>query len=162
MLKRITAGIITAVIFPLFYLLFIGRNDILTRSDSITDESGYSYTLLCDLDDMVFIKSDNAGKILGEWKAGRTNGYNYISAEAMDVFEGKFYCVLTEINSKDFTICRQRWLKIDFGNGSAEVIFQKEYGNIQNAYSTTLTVSDDKMLTVSSLIEGIMVTDVYG
>lgn len=85
MLKRITAGIITAVIFPLFYLLFIGRNDILTRSDSITNESGYSYTLLCDLDDMVFIKSDNAGKILGEWKAGRTNGYNYISAEAMDV-----------------------------------------------------------------------------
>lgn len=162
MLKRITAGIITAVIFPLFYLLFIGRNDILTRSDSITDESGYSYTLLCDLDDMVFIKSDNAGDILGKWKAGRTNGYNYISAEAMDVFEGEFHCVLTEINSKDFTICRRRWLKIDFESGSAEVIYQREYGNIQNAYSTTLTVFDDKMLTVSSLIEGIMVTDVYG
>ncbi|MDE6031316.1 MAG: hypothetical protein K2G32_06835, partial [Oscillospiraceae bacterium] len=61
----------------------------------------------------------------------------------------------------DFMICRRSWLKIDFESDSAEVIYQKEYGNIQNAYSTTLTVSDEKMLTVTSLIEGIMVTDVY-
>lgn len=161
MLKRIAAGIITAVIFPLFYFLFIGRNDILTRSDSITDEFGYNYTLLYDLDDMMLIKSDNTGEILGKWKTDRINGYNYINVESMDVFNGEFYCVLTEINSKDFMICRRRWLKIDFERGSAEVIYRKEYGNIQNAYSTTLTVSDDKMLTVSSLIEGIMVTDVY-
>ena len=161
MLKRIVAGVLTAVVFPLFYLLFIGHNDILTRSDSITDELGYSYTLLYDIDDMAIVKSDNVGEILGKWKAGRTNGYNYISAEAMDVFEGEFYCVLTEINSKDFMICSRRWLKIDFENNSTEVVYQKEYGNIQNAYSTTLTVSDKRMFTVSSLIEGIMVTDVY-
>lgn len=161
MFKRIAAGVLTAVVFPLFYLLFIGHNDILTRSDSITDELGYSYTLLYDIDDMAIVKSNNAGKIIGKWKAGRTNGYNYISAEAMDVFEGEFYCVLTEINSKDFMICSRRWLKIDFENNSTEVVYQKEYGNIQNAYSTTLTVSDDKIFTVSSLIEGIMVTDVY-
>lgn len=161
MLKRVVAGIMTAVVFPLFYLLFIGHNDILTCSDSITDERGYIYTLLYNLDNMMFIKSDSAGKILGKWKSGRTNGYNYISAEAMDVFESEFYCVLTEINSKDFMICRRRWLKIDFESGSAEVIYQKEYGNVQNAYSTTLTVYDDRIFTVSSLIEGIMVTDVY-
>lgn len=161
MLKRIVAGVLTAVVFPLFYLLFIGHNDILTRSDSITDELGYSYTLLYDIDDMAIVKSDNVGEILGKWKAGRTNGYNYISAEAMDVFEGEFYCVLTEINSKDFMICSRRWLKIDFESNSTEVVYQKEYGNIQNAYSTTMTVSDDKIFTVSSLIEGIMVTDVY-
>ena len=161
MLKRIVAGVLTAVVFPLFYLLFIGHNDILTRSDSITDELGYSYTLLYDIDDMAIVKSDNVGEILGKWKAGRTNGYNYISAEAMDVFEGEFYCVLTEINSKDFMICSRRWLKIDFENNSTEVVYQKEYRNIQNAYSTTLMVSDDKIFTVSSLIEGIMVTDVY-
>lgn len=162
MLKRIAAGITAAVVFPLFYLLFIGSNDIFTRSDSITDERGYSYTLLYDLDDIMFIKSDSGGEIFGKWKSNRTNGYNYISAEAMDVFEGELYCVLTEINSKDFMICRRSWLKIDFESGSAEVIYQKEYGNIQNAYSTTLTVFDNKMLTVTSLIEGIMVTDVYG
>lgn len=161
MFKRIAAGVLTAVVFPLFYLLFIGHNDILTRSDSITDELGYSYTLLYDIDDMAIVKSDNTGEILGKWKADRTNGYNYISAEAMDVFEGEFYCVLTEINSKDFMICSRRWLKIDFENNSTEVVYQKEYGNIQNAYNTTLTVSDDKIFTVSSLIEGIMVTDVY-
>lgn len=162
MLKRFAAGIITAVVFPLFYLLFIGRNDVFTRSDSITDERGYSYTLLYDLDDIMFIKSDNGGEILGKWKTVRTNGYNYISAEAMDVFKGELYCVLTEINSKDFIICRRSWLKINFESCSAEVIYQKEYGDIQNAYSTTLTVFDDKMFTVSSLIEGIMVTDIYG
>lgn len=161
MFKRIAAGVLTAVVFPLFYLLFIGHNDILTRSDSITDELGYSYTLLYDINDMAIVKSDNTGEILGKWKADRTNGYNYISAEAMDVFEGEFYCVLTEINSKDFMICSRRWLKIDFENNSTEVVYQKEYGNIQNAYSTTLTVSDDKIFTVSSLIEGIMFTDVY-
>lgn len=162
MLKRIAAGIIAAVVFPLFYLLFIGRNDIFTRSDSIADERGYNYTLLCNHEDIMFIKSDSVGKILGKWKTDRTNGYNYISAEAMKTFRGEFYCILTEINSKDFMICRRSWLKVDFESGSAEVIYQKEYGNIQNAYSTTLTVSDDKIFTVSSLIEGIMVTDVYG
>lgn len=161
MIKRFAAGIITAVVFPLFYLLFVGRNDIFTYSDSITDASGYGYTLLYDLDDIMFIKSDSGGEILGKWKTGRINGYNYISAEAMDVFEDELYCVLTEINSKDFMICRRSWLKIDFEGGSAEVIYQKEYGNIQNAYSTTLTVSDNKMFTVSSLIEGIFVTEVY-
>lgn len=161
MLKRIAAGIITAVIFPLFYLLFIGSNDLFIRSDSVTDELGYSYTLLYDNDDLMFVKSDKFGGILGKWKTDRINGYNYISAESMDVFDGDFYCVLTEINSKDFMICRRRWIKIDFGTGSAEVLYQKEYGNIQNAYSTTLTVCGDKMFTVSSLIEGIMVTDVY-
>ncbi len=162
MLKRFAAGIITAVVFPLLYLLFIGRNDVFTRSDSITDERGYNYTLLYDLDDIMFIKSDSGGEILGKWKTGRTNGYNYISAEAMDVFEGELYCVLTEINSKDFMICRRSWIKINFESDSAEMIYQKEYGDIQNAYSTTLTVFDDKMFTVSSLIEGIMVTDIYG
>lgn len=161
MLKRFAAGIITAVVFPLFYLLFIGRNDVFTRSDSISDERGYGYTLLYDLDDIMFIKSDSGGEILGKWKTGRTNGYNYISAEAMDIFEDELYCVLTEINSKDFMICRRSWIKIDFESGSAEVVYQKEYGNIQNAYSTTLTVSDNKMFTVSSLIEGILITEVY-
>ena len=74
MLKRIVAGVLTAVVFPLFYLLFIGHNDILTRSDSITDELGYSYTLLYDIDDMAIVKSDNVGEILGKWKARRSNG----------------------------------------------------------------------------------------
>lgn len=161
MLKRFAAGIITAMIFPLFYLLFIGRNDIFTRSDSITDEQGYSYTLLYNLDHTMFIKSDSGGEILGKWKTDRINGYNYIDAEAMDIFEGELYCVLTEINSKDFMICGRKWLKIDLESGSAEVLYEKEYGNIQNAYSTTLTVFDDKMFTVSSLIEGILITEVY-
>lgn len=161
MLKRIAAGIAAAVVFPLFYLIFIGRNDIFTRSDSIADGRGYNYTLLCNHEDIMFIKSDSVGRILGKWKTDRTSGYNYISAEAMKTFRDEFYCILTEINSKDFMICRRSWLKIDFERGSAEVIYQKEYGNIQNAYSTTLTVSDKKMFTVSSLIEGIMVTDVY-
>lgn len=161
MLKRIAAGITAAVLFPLFYLLFIGRDDIFTCSDSITDELGYTYALLYDLDDIMFIKADVRGEILGKWKTDRTDGYNYISVDAMQTFGGEFYCVLTEINSKSFIICRRSWLMIDFRSGSAEVIYQKEYGNIQNAYSTALTVFNDKMLTVSSLIEGIMVTDVY-
>lgn len=162
MLKRIAAGIAAAVVFPIFYLLFIGRNDIFTRSDSITDERGYNYTLLYGHEDIMIIRSDCGGKILGKWKTDRTNGYNYISAEAMKTFNGELYCVLTEINSRNFMIRGRSWLKIDFENGSAEVIYQKDYGNIQNAYSTTLTVSDGKIFTVSSLIEGIMVTDVYG
>ncbi|MBD5128363.1 MAG: HAMP domain-containing protein [Ruminococcaceae bacterium] len=160
MLKRFAAGIITAMIFPLFYLLFIGRNDVFARSESIADDLGYDYTLLYDNDDIMFIKS-GGGEILGKWKTNRTNGYNYIDAEAMDVFDGELYCVLTEINSKDFMICRRSWLKIDCESGSAKVVYQKEYGNIQNAYSTTLTVSDNKMFTVSSLIEGILITEVY-
>ncbi|MDE7360419.1 MAG: HAMP domain-containing protein [Oscillospiraceae bacterium] len=162
MLKRFAAALTATVVFPLFYLLFIGRNDTFTYSDSITDERGYSYTLLYDLDEIMLLKSDGNGEIQGKWMTYRTNGYNYISAEAMKAFGGEFYCVLTEINSKDFTICRRSWVKIDFGSGYAEVIYQKEYGNIQNAYNTTLAVSDGKMFTVTSLIEGIMVTDVYG
>lgn len=162
MIKRIAAGIIAAAVFPLFYLFFIGRNDGFTRSDSVTDDRGYCYTLLYDLDRIMFIKSDGGGEILGKWKTARTDGYHYVSAEAMKAFGGEFYCVLTEINSKDFTICRRSWLKINFESGFAETVYKKEYGNIQNAYSTTLTVSDKKMLTVSSLIEGILVTDIYG
>lgn len=162
MIKRIAAGIAAAAIFPLFYLIFVGRGEVLTRSDSVTDELGYCYTLLYDLDDLMLVKSGADGEILGKWKTARTYGYNYISADAMNVFGGELYCVLSEINSKDFTICRRSWLKINFENGFAETVFEKEYGDIQNAYCTSLTVSGEKMLTVSSLIEGIMVTDVYG
>ena len=162
MLKRIAAGIAAAVIFPLFYLFFIRQNATYTRSDSITDDQGYSYTLFYDLDDIMIIKSDDSGNVVGKWKRDRTEGYNYTHVEAMKVFKGEFYCVLSEINSKDFIICRRQWLKIDLRTGCSAVIYQKEYGDIQNAYSTTLTVSADKMLTVTSLIEGIMVTDVYG
>lgn len=162
MLKRIAAGIAAAVIFPLFYLFVIGRDGAYTRSDSITDDQGYSYTVFYDLDDIMIVCSDNSGKIVGKWKKDRTDGYNYISVEAMKVFKGDLYCVLSEINSRDFIICRRQWLKMNFKSGSVDVIYRKKYGNIQNAYSTTLTVSDDRMLTVTSLIEGIMVTDVYG
>lgn len=101
MLKRIAASIAAAVVFPFFYLIFIGRNDIFTRSDSIADERGYNYTLLCNHEDIMFIKSDSVGRTLGKWKTDRTNGYNYISAEAMKTFRDEFYCILTEINSKD-------------------------------------------------------------
>lgn len=82
----------------------------------------------------------------------------------MKVFEGEFYCVLSEINSKNYKICSRQWLKIDFKSGSAETIFQIEYDkfdNIQNAYSTTLTVSNNKMLTVTTFIHEIVVFDVY-
>lgn len=161
MLKRIAAGIITAVIFPIFYFLFIGSDDVLTRSDSISDEAGNSYTLFYDFDDLVLIRSDSSGKTAGKWKIDRVSGYNYTTADAMAVFDGEFYCILTEINSRDFMILGRRWIKINFENGTAETVYQKEYGKIQNPYSTTLTVSENKMLAVSSLIEGIMVTDVY-
>lgn len=161
MFKRIVASIIAAAIFPLFYLFFLERSYVFTRTDSITDECGFCYTLLYDLEDIMFVKSDGSGKILGKWKTDRTNGYNYISADAMNVFDGEFYCVLTEINSKNFTICRRSWLKIDFKRGAAETVYEKAYGNYQNAYCTSLTVSNEKMVTVSSLIEGILVTDIY-
>ncbi|MCH5203781.1 MAG: HAMP domain-containing protein [Oscillospiraceae bacterium] len=161
MLKRITAGIATAVIFPLIYLFFVKPGDIPRRSDSITDKQGYSYTLFYDLDEVIFIKSDSSGEILGKWKTARVNGYNYISADAMKVYDGEFYCVLSEINSKNFKICRRQWLKIDFKSGSAEVIYQMEYDNIQDAYSTTLLISNDKMITVTTFIHEINVFDVY-
>lgn len=162
MLRRIAAGIAAAALIPLFYLLFIGRNNTFSSSCCVTDEKGRTYTLLYSPDDIMIIECDGGGEILGKWTTGRTDGYNYIAVEAMDVFGDEFYCVLTEINSKDFMICRRSWLKIDFANGFAEVVFKKEYGDIQNAYSTTLTAFKDRLLTVTCLIEGIMVTDVYG
>ncbi|MCH5195988.1 MAG: HAMP domain-containing protein [Oscillospiraceae bacterium] len=163
MLKRIAAGIVTAVVFPLIYLFFVKPGDIPKRSDSIADDLGNSYTLFYDIDELIFIKSDSEGEIVGKWKTARVNGYNYMSVDAMNVFDGEFYCVLAEIDSKDFIMCGRQWLKIDFERDSAEVIAQKKYGNIQNAYSTVLTVSDGEILTVTAHAEGnITVTDMYG
>ena len=163
MLKRIAAGIATAVVFPLIYLFFVKSGDIPRRSDSIADDMGYSYTLFYDLDEVIFIKSDSEGKITGKWKTARINGNNYITAEAMKVFDGEFYCVLTEIDSKNYIMYSRQWLKVDFQSSSAEVIYQREYGDIQDAYSTVLTVSDGEILTVTAHAEGnIIVTDMYG
>lgn len=160
MIKRIAASIAAAVIIPLIFLIFEGRKNILNCSAVISDERGQNYSVLSDLDEIMLIKSDGKGSVLGKWKIGRTDGYSYISVDAMNVLGGEFYCVLSKINSKNFQIIERSWLMINFEDGSAETVYQKEYGNIQNAYSTTLTFFDEKMITVSSLTEGILVTDV--
>ncbi len=164
MFKRIAASILAAAIvsLPLIFSILIERGNILNCSDFIMDEHGYNYSLLSNLDKMMFVKSDGSGKILGKWKKDRTNGYIYTSVDAMNVYNGEFYCVLSEIDSRSFMIISRSWLKIDFEKGTAETIYEKEYKNIQNAYSTSLTITDEKMITVSPLAEGILVTDVYG
>lgn len=160
MFKRIAASILAAIVIPLIFLVSDGRKNILKNPEYIADEQGHNYTLLSDLDEIMLIKSDGRGNILGKWKADRTDGYFYTAVDAMNVFNGELYCVLSGISSKNFEIERREWVKINFENGSAETIYEKEYGNIQNAYCTTLSISNGKMVTVSSLIDGILVTNI--
>ncbi len=160
MLKRIAASIAAALIIPLFYLISYGSENNLYYSFHISDELGQNYSVLTDPDELMLIRSDGKGNVLGKCRIDRTDEYLYMSVDAMNVINGELYCVLSEINSKDFIIKSRKWLKINFGNGSAETVYQQDYGNIQNAYCTTLTFSENKLVTVSSLIEGLLITDV--
>ena len=160
MFKRIALSITAAIVIPLIFLVTAGRKNILKNPEYITDEQGHNYTLLSSLDKIMLIKSDGREKILGKWKTARTDGYSYISVDAMNVFNGELYCVLSTINSKNFEINSREWVKINFETGSAEKIYEKEYKNIQNSYCTTLSISNGKMVTVSSLIDGILVTNI--
>lgn len=160
MFKRIAASIMAAIVIPLIFLVTAGRKNILKNPEYITDEQGHNYTLLSSLDEIMLIKSDGREKILCKWKTDRTDGYSYISVDAMNVFNGELYCVLSAINSKSFEINSREWVKINFETGSAEKIYEKNYKNIQNSYCTTLSISNGKMVTVSCLIEGILVTNV--
>ncbi len=160
MFKRIAVSIAAALIVLINYLLSYGIENTLKYSYHITDERGQNYSVYSDPDEIMLIKSDGKGKILGKWKTNRTIGYSYISIDAMNVFDGELYCVISTVNSKTFEIEERSWVKIDFQKGAPQLICSKDYGNIQNAYCTTLSVSQGKMVTVSSLIEGILVTNV--
>lgn len=161
MLKRITAAVIAALIFPVIYILFIGNDEILVPQDTVADGSGVFYTIYYSMKSVLLVKWDGEGEIFGKWETARTDGFNYIEAEAVNVYNGEFYCLLTAVNSKNFLIESRQWLKINFENGSSEMINKKEYGEIQNAYSTSLAISDGKMYTVSALLDSIRITDVY-
>ncbi len=161
MLKRIAAAVIAALIFPVIYIFFIGNNEILVPQDTVADGSGVFYTIYYSMKSVLLVKWDGESEIFGKWETARTNGFNYIEAEAVNVYNGEFYCLLTKINSKNFLIESRRWLKINFENSSAEIINEKKYGKIQNAYSTSLAISDGKMYTVSALLDSIRITDVY-
>ncbi len=150
-----------ALILPLIYIFFIRQDEVLTEQKTISDGQGTFYTVYYSMSHILLVKWDGAGEIFGTWQTSRTNGYSYIEAEAVNVYHGEFYCVLTEINSRNFIIENRQWLKINFEDSFAETIYQKKYGNIQNAYSTSLRISDGKMYTVSALTDTIRITDVY-
>ncbi len=160
MFKRIAVSITAVMIILVNYLLTYRQYSTLIYSHHITDAYGQNYSLLSNLNEIMVIKSDGKGKVLGKWTIDRTDGYSYVSVDAMNVLNGELYCVLSTINSKNFEIERREWVKTDFQEKSAETVCKKEYGDIQNAYCTTLTISKGKMVTVSSLIEGILVTNV--
>lgn len=160
MLKRIIFAFLVAAVFPIIYI-FISQLQYWTVDNTVTDEKNNSYTSFHNSSDIMIVKSDSEGEICGKWTASHVDGYNFIDIEAMSVYDGNFYCVLTEINSRNFMIVRRSWLKIDFENDSVNTLYNLEYDGIQNSYSTSLTVSDDVMYTVSSLLEGIQIVDVY-
>lgn len=160
MFKRIAVSIIAAIIIPFISWVSDGRKNILKNPEFITDGQGHNYTVLSDLDEIMLIKSDGNKKILGKWKANRTDGDFYTGIDAMNVFGGELYCVLSKINFKTFVIEERRWVRINFRDGSEEEICSKEYGNIQNAYCTTLSEVKGKKVTVSCLSDGILVTNV--
>ncbi len=160
MFKRIAVSIAAVLIVLASYFISYGIDNTLIYSSHITDERGQNYSVFSDSDEIMLIKSDGKGNILGKWKTDRTSGYSYISIDAMNVFDGELYCVLSSIDSQSFNINNRSWVKIDFQKGTSQLIYYKEYDNIQNAYCTTLSISQGKMVTVSSLIEGILVTDV--
>ncbi len=160
MFKRIAVSIIAALIVPINYLFSYGLDNVLIYSDHITDERGQNYSVLNDSDEIMVIKSDGKGKILGKWKRNRTNGYSYINIDAMNIFEGELYCVLSLINSKNFEIERREWVKVDFQEEAAETIYEDTFHNIQNAFCTTLSEVKEKKFIISCLIEGILLTNV--
>ncbi len=160
MFKRIAVSIAAALIVLINYLVSYGIENTLKYSYHITDERGQNYSVYSDSDEIMLIKSDGKGKILGKWKTNRTIGYSYISIDAMNVFDGELYCVLSSIDSQSFNINSRSWVKIDFQKGAPRLIYSKYYDKIQNAYCTSLSFSQGKMVTVSSLIEGILVTNV--
>ncbi len=160
MLKRIIFAFLVAAAFPLFYI-FVSHSPNWTVDNTVTDEENNSYTSFHNRSDIMIVKSDSKGETCGKWTASHVEGYNFIDIEAMSVYDGDFYCVLTEINSRDFMIVRRSWLKIDFENDTVNTLYNLKYDGIQNSYSTSLTVSDDVMYTASSLLEGIQIVDVY-
>ena len=160
MLKRIIFAFFIAVAFPLIYIL-IGQKQDWTADDTISDENQNNYTCFHNSSDIMIVKTDSNSEICGKWITQHSYGYNFTNVEAMTAYDGNFYCVLTEINSKNFMIVQRKWLKIDFENNTAEILYNLKYNGIQNAYSTSLTVSDGRMYTVSALLEGIQIVDVY-
>ncbi len=160
MFKRIAVSIIAALIVPINYLFSYGAENTLIYSEHITDERGQNYSVLNDPDEIMVIKSDGKGEILGKWKRDRTNGYTYINIDAMNVFDGELYCVLSSVNSKNFEIERREWVKVDFQEETAETIYEDTFHKIQNAFCTTLSEVKEKKLIISCLIEGILVTNV--
>lgn len=160
MLKRIIFAFFIAVAFPLIYIL-IGQKQDWTADDTISDENQNNYTCFHNSSDIMIVKTDSNSEICGKWITQHSYGYNFTNVEAMTAYDGNFYCVLTEINSKNFMIVQRKWLKIDFENNTADILYNLKYNGIQNAYSTSLTVSDGRMYTVSALLEGIQIVDVY-
>lgn len=160
MLKRIMFAFFIAVAFPLIYIL-IGQKQDWTADDTISDENQNNYTCFHNSSDIMIVKTDSNSEICGKWITQHSYGYNFTNVEAMTAYDGNFYCVLTEINSKNFMIVQRKWLKIDFENNTADILYNLKYNGIQNAYSTSLTVSDGRMYTVSALLEGIQIVDVY-
>ena len=160
MLKRIIFAFFIAVAFPLIYIL-IGQKQDWTADDTISDDNQNNYTCFHNSSDIMIVKTDSNSEICGKWITQHSYGYNFTNVEAMTAYDGNFYCVLTEINSKNFMIVQRKWLKIDFENNTADILYNLKYNGIQNAYSTSLTVSDGRMYTVSALLEGIQIVDVY-
>ena len=160
MFKRIAVSIAAAMIVLANYLFSYGIDNTLIYSSHITDEHGQNYSLLNDFDEIMVIKSDGKGKVLGKWKTDRTYGYSYVNVDAMNIFDGELYCVLSIINSKTFEIEEREWVKVDFQEEDAEIIYEDKFNNIQNAFCTILSEVDGKKFIISCLIEGILVTNV--
>ncbi len=160
MFKRIAVSIAAVLIVLANYLLSYGIDNTLIYSSHITDGRGQNYSILTDYDEIMVIKSDGKGKILGKWKTDRTYGYSYVNIDAMNILDGELYCVLSTVNSKTFEIEERKWVKVDFREGSAETIYKDEFRNIQNAFSTTLSVVGGKRYIISCVIDGILVTSV--
>lgn len=160
MFKRIAVSIAAVMIVLVSYFFFYGIDNTLIYSSHITDERGQNYSILTDYDEIMVIKSDGKGKILGKWKTDRTYGYSYVNVDAMNILGGELYCVLSTINSKSFEIEGREWVKVDFQEEDSETIYEDSFENIQNAFCTTLSEVKGKKYIISCLMEGILVTNV--
>ena len=103
MLKRIIFAFFIAVAFPLIYIL-IGQKQDWTADDTISDENQNNYTCFHNSSDIMIVKTDSNSEICGKWITQHSYGYNFTNVEAMTAYDGNFYCVLTEINSKNFML----------------------------------------------------------
>ncbi len=160
MFKRIAVSIAAVLVVLANYFISYGIDNTLIYSSHITDEHGQNYSILTDFDEIMVVKSDGKGKVLGKWKTDRTYGYSYVNVDSMNILDGELYCVLSTVNSKTFEIEKREWVKVDFREGSAETIYKDEFRNIQNAFSTTVSVVGGKRYIISCVIEGILVTSV--